>query len=74
MPFNFHSIQQQPDLVITGFTTRDVRFPTSLDQTGSDAMNDVGDYSAAFCMLETDGCHVSRIYQIPDIQDSQQLI
>lgn len=45
--------------VITGFKTRDVRFQTSLDQTGSDAMNDVGDYSAAFCILQTDSPHVS---------------
>ncbi|KAK2759362.1 L-galactonate dehydratase [Arachnomyces sp. PD_36] len=39
---------------ITGFTTRDVRFPTSLDKTGSDAMNAAGDYSSAYCILETD--------------------
>jgi L-galactonate dehydratase len=58
MFFNFESIQHQFDPVITGFKTRDVRFPTSLDQTGSDAMNDVGDYSAAFCILETDSSHV----------------
>lgn len=28
---------------------------TSLDKTGSDAMNDAGDYSAAYCILKTDG-------------------
>lgn len=63
---------------ITGFTTRDVRFPvshllpriflcvfangpmltpyhqTSLDKTGSDAMNAAGDYSAAYCIIYTD--------------------
>ncbi|KAJ5133481.1 hypothetical protein N7526_004846 [Penicillium atrosanguineum] len=39
---------------ITGFTTRDVRFPTSLDKTGSDAMNAAGDYSSAYCILNTD--------------------
>jgi len=38
---------------ITGCTTRDVRFPTSLDKTGSDAMNAAGDYSAAYCILHT---------------------
>ncbi|OAL47361.1 L-galactonate dehydratase [Pyrenochaeta sp. DS3sAY3a] len=48
-----HSNKLLVDPVITEFTTRDVRFPTSLDQTGSDAMNDVGDYSAAFCILKT---------------------
>ncbi|KAF1928096.1 enolase C-terminal domain-like protein [Didymella exigua CBS 183.55] len=54
------SNQQQIDPVITGFKTRDVRFPTSLDQTGSDAMNDVGDYSAAFCVLETSSGHAGH--------------
>ncbi|KAJ2906460.1 hypothetical protein MKZ38_001441 [Zalerion maritima] len=42
------------EITITGFTTRDVRFPTSLDKTGSDAMNAAGDYSSAYCILETD--------------------
>ena len=42
------------EITITGWTTRDVRFPTSLDKTGSDAMNAAGDYSAAYCILETD--------------------
>ncbi|GKT94189.1 L-galactonate dehydratase [Colletotrichum tofieldiae] len=42
------------DITITGWQTRDVRFPTSLDKTGSDAMNAAGDYSAAYCILETD--------------------
>lgn len=41
-------------VTITGVKTRDVRFPTSLDKTGSDAMNAAGDYSAAYCILETD--------------------
>ena len=31
-----------------------MRFPTSLDKTGSDAMNAAGDYSAAYCILKTD--------------------
>lgn len=43
-----------PEITITGFATRDVRFPTSLDKTGSDAMNAAGDYSSAYCILETD--------------------
>ncbi|KAK4198584.1 enolase C-terminal domain-like protein [Triangularia verruculosa] len=42
------------EITITSFSTRDVRFPTSLDKTGSDAMNAAGDYSAAYCILETD--------------------
>jgi hypothetical protein len=42
------------EITITGFETRDVRFPTSLDKTGSDAMNAAGDYSSAYCILQTD--------------------
>ncbi|GAB7363690.1 hypothetical protein MBLNU230_g4258t1 [Neophaeotheca triangularis] len=42
---------------ITRSETRDVRFPTSLDKTGSDAMNAAGDYSAAYCVLHTDSSH-----------------
>jgi len=40
---------------ITGVRVHDVRFPTSLDAAGSDAMNKDGDYSAAYVVLETDG-------------------
>ncbi|KAG9243196.1 enolase C-terminal domain-like protein [Calycina marina] len=43
-----------PEIAITGWDTRDVRFPTSLDKTGSDAMNAAGDYSSAYCILKTD--------------------
>ena len=32
----------------------DVRFPTSLGNIGSDAVNKDPDYSAAYCILETD--------------------
>ncbi|KAI5803050.1 enolase C-terminal domain-like protein [Geopyxis carbonaria] len=45
------------DITITGHVSRDVRFPTSLDKTGSDAMNDAGDYSSAYCILQTTGPH-----------------
>ncbi|GJN73648.1 L-galactonate dehydratase [Purpureocillium lilacinum] len=45
------------EITISGFRSRDVRFPTSLDKTGSDAMNAAGDYSAAYCILETDSPH-----------------
>jgi L-galactonate dehydratase len=31
----------------------DLRFPTSLDQSGSDAMNPAGDYSSAYVILRT---------------------
>ena len=37
---------------ITNLTVRDIRFPTSLQQDGSDALNQ-GDYSATYVVLET---------------------
>src|ERR671939_137036 len=39
---------------ITGITTYDVRFPTSLMLDGSDAMNPDPDYSAAYVVVRTD--------------------
>jgi L-fuconate dehydratase len=42
-----------PDVVITGFDTVDVRFPTSRQLDGSDAMNPAPDYSAAYVILRT---------------------
>lgn len=42
---------------ITGLRTIDVRFPTSQQLDGSDAMNPDPDYSAAYVILETDGPH-----------------
>lgn len=39
---------------ITGIRVRDVRFPTSKDLDGSDAMNPDPDYSAAYVTLTTD--------------------
>ncbi len=42
------------NLEITGFTTEDIRFPTSLALDGSDAMNPDPDYSAAYLVLQTD--------------------
>lgn len=46
-----------PDLEsirITGYLVRDVRFPTSDDRHGSDAMNDAPDYSSSYITLNTD--------------------
>src|SRR5678815_4719219 len=40
------------DLRITDITVRDIRFPTSLQQDGSDALN-LGDYSATYVVLDT---------------------
>ncbi|EFF88772.1 MULTISPECIES: enolase C-terminal domain-like protein [unclassified Streptomyces] len=40
--------------VITAVETRDIRFPTSRELDGSDAMNPDPDYSAAYVVLRTD--------------------
>jgi L-fuconate dehydratase len=40
--------------VITSISTRDVRFPTSLELDGSDAVNVDPDYSAAYLTIHTD--------------------
>ena len=40
---------------VTAVTVRDIRFPTSRQRDGSDAMNPDPDYSAAYAVLETDG-------------------
>ena len=39
-------------MTITDMTVRDIRFPTSRDQDGSDALN-LGDYSATYVVLDT---------------------
>ncbi|MCM8729981.1 L-fuconate dehydratase [Hephaestia sp. GCM10023244] len=39
---------------ITRLRVLDIRFPTSMQLDGSDAMNPDPDYSAAYCILETD--------------------
>jgi len=39
---------------ITDVTARDIRFPTSRQHIGSDAMNPDPDYSAAYIVLKTD--------------------
>jgi L-fuconate dehydratase len=41
-------------ITITGLRVHDVRFPTSRELDGSDAMNPDPDYSAAYVVLETD--------------------
>ena len=42
------------DCEITGLEIRDIRFPTSDNLDGSDAMNPDPDYSAAYVILKTD--------------------
>lgn len=41
-------------ITITNITVHDIRFPTSIELDGSDAMNPDPDYSAAYVMLHTD--------------------
>lgn len=41
-------------ITITRVEARDIRFPTSRDLIGSDAMHKDPDYSAAYCILHTD--------------------
>jgi L-fuconate dehydratase len=43
------------DLTIRNVRVIDLRFPTSRESIGSDAVNKDPDYSAAYCILETDG-------------------
>ncbi len=43
------------EIRITRARVIDVRFPTSRESIGSDAVNKDPDYSAAYCILETDG-------------------
>jgi hypothetical protein len=40
-------------VIITSYSIHDVRFPTSLQKDGSDAMNKSPDYSGAFIILRT---------------------
>src|SRR5689334_22578353 len=40
--------------IITALDTFDIRFPTSLELDGSDAMNPDPDYSAAYLIIRTD--------------------
>ncbi len=44
----------KPNCTITGLRVEDIRFPTSREAIGSDAMNTDPDYSAAYVILETD--------------------
>jgi L-fuconate dehydratase len=41
------------EILITGVSVIDLRFPTSREHIGSDAVNKDPDYSAAYCILET---------------------
>lgn len=43
--------------IIKNISARDIRFPTSRELHGSDAMNPDPDYSAVYVTLETDGPH-----------------
>ena len=43
-----------PDITIKDIHVSDIRFPTSAEFDGSDAMNPDPDYSAAYVILKTD--------------------
>ncbi len=45
------------EIILTGARVIDLRFPTSRDHIGSDAVNKDPDYSAAYCILETNSAH-----------------
>lgn len=47
--FSYYKIRRK--LLINGV------YKTSLDKTGSDAMNAAGDYSSAYCIIKTDSQH-----------------
>jgi L-fuconate dehydratase len=47
-------------ITITGLTVRDIRFPTSSELDGSDAMNPDPDYSAAYVTLQMDSALVAH--------------
>ena len=47
---------------ITNLIVRDIRFPTSDDLDGSDAMNPDPDYSAAYVILETNHSNGNNVY------------
>src|SRR5258708_21123641 len=49
-------VDRLSDPKITNVRVVDLRFPTSRHQIGSDAVNTDPDYSAAYCILETDEC------------------
>jgi L-fuconate dehydratase len=50
-PVEFMAVKKDQ---ITGLSTHDIRFPTSLELDGSDAMNPDPDYSAAYVVIHTD--------------------
>jgi L-fuconate dehydratase len=57
LDLNPHQQESDPtklnEILITAVSVIDLRFPTSRDHIGSDAVNTDPDYSAAYCILET---------------------
>ena len=47
------------EIVITDVRVVDLRFPTSREHIGSDAVNKDPDYSAAYCILDTSDAGLS---------------
>jgi L-fuconate dehydratase len=48
------TLTSRPELRITGFEVSDIRFPTSRDLDGSDALHPDPDYSTAYIIIRTD--------------------
>lgn len=46
-----------PDIKITSFRVRDLRWPTSLDNIGSDPMNLAGENALGYLELSTNTSH-----------------
>jgi L-fuconate dehydratase len=54
-PMSWNCVSMHGDqITIRGLSVRDIRFPTSRQRDGSDAMNPDPDYSAAYVVIETD--------------------
>ena len=54
---------------ITKFSVQDVRFPTSKDLTGSDAIHTDPDYSATYVTAFTDQAEFCLLYTSPSPRD-----
>jgi len=53
LPTNAQCVYERSCMKIVELVTKDLRFPTSQDRSGSDAMNPDPDYSAAYVLIKT---------------------
>ncbi|KPI41910.1 L-galactonate dehydratase [Cyphellophora attinorum] len=61
------------DPTITGFTVRDLRWPTSLDNIGSDPMNLAGENAFGYLQFQTDGEHIGTGWSFSNGQGNDVL-